>query len=249
MPIAQVNGIHAYCETRGRGERLLLIPGLGSSGFSYKRIIDGLSAACEVLAVDNRGSGRSDKPDAPYSIEMMAEDAAGVLGDVGGRPAHILGHSMGGRVALALALRHPELVKSLILVSTGPRVPPGTRDWIRRRGAYWRTNPLLRRMDPDPQPYYAFLRQLEASRGFDGTARLGEIHVPTLILQGTRDRLAPIAVVNDMDAGIAGSTLISLPGGHLVFFIQRERCIDQILGFLGGLESHGPPKESPTASR
>ncbi len=247
MPTVHTNGIDLYYERQGRGERLVLLPGLGSSSASYTRIITSLSANLEVVAVDNRGSGRSAKPDLPYSTEMMAEDTAGLLDVLDGPPSHILGHSMGGRIALALALGHPELVRSLVLVSTGPRAPPGTRERVRRRGAFWRRNPLLQRLDPDSQPYPAFLHQLEASRGFDCTDQLGQLQVPTLILHGTRDRLAPLAIANEMHAKIRGSRMVIVPGGHLVLFIQRERCLRAISEFVsaqaGGAPVGGPRME------
>ena len=228
MPTVGTNGIRLYYERRGRGEPLLLLPGLGSATLSYERIVDGLSRDFEVVAVDNRGSGRSDKPDAPYSMEMMADDAAGLLQALHLEPAAVLGHSMGGRIALSLTLRHPELVRSLIRVSTGPRTPPGTRRRVGWLGALSRKNPVLRRLDRDPQPYYAFVRQLEASRRFDCTARLDELRVPVLIIQGSRDRLAPPAIAEEMHARLAGSRMITLPGGHLVFFMRREACVKAI---------------------
>ncbi len=237
MPTVHTNGIDLHYESRGRGDRLVLLPGLGSSSVSYGRIIDGLSTTCEVVAVDNRGSGHTETPDVPYTIETMAEDTAGLLQALGGRSAHVLGHSMGGRIALALALRHPDLVGRLILVSTGPRIPAGTRDRVRRRGAFWRQNPLLQRLDRDPQPYDAFLRQLDASRDFDCTDRLHEIHAPTLIVHGTRDRLAPLSIALEMHERIAGSNLVTVPGGHLVLFFRPELCVHAIAEFIQGAGS------------
>ncbi len=234
MPTVHVNGIDLYYESRGSGDVLLLIPGLGGDVAEYRKVIDGLTRHLCVIALDNRGSGRSDKPDTPYTIEMMADDAAGLLGVVAPGPVHVLGHSLGGRVAMGLALRHPECVKSLLLVSTSARAPPETRRRVQFLGAFWRRNPLLQRLDPHPQPYYAFLRQLEASRSYDATPRLSEIRVPTLILQGTRDRLAPPALAQEMHSRIVGSRLVTLRGGHLLPFTHSDACVQAIWDFVHG---------------
>jgi 3-oxoadipate enol-lactonase len=100
----------------GDGEPILFIPGLGYAAWSFTRQLGPLSAVARVLAMDNRGSGDSGKPAGPYSIAQMADDAFAVLTQFSGVPAHIVGTSMGGYIALTLALRHPEAVRSLTLV-------------------------------------------------------------------------------------------------------------------------------------
>jgi pimeloyl-ACP methyl ester carboxylesterase len=232
VPTARVNGIGIYHEIHGEGEPIVLLPGLGSGVVTYGRVIAELSKAARVVAIDNRGAGRSDKPDAPYTIEMMADDAAELLGALGIGPAHILGHSLGGRIALSLALTHPEQVKSLILISTSAKVPPGRRTGLQVLGAFWRRNPVLQRFDNDPQPYYAFLRQSEASRNFDCTSRLREVHAPTLILHGNRDRIAPLALAEEMHTGIPHSKMVTYPGGHLMLFMRPGPCIRDVVDFV-----------------
>ena len=124
MPTVRVNDITMYYEIHGEGEPVVLIAGLNSDHTLYQKlgIISRLAESYQVVAFDNRGVGRTDKPDSPYSIEMMAEDTVGLLDVLGIKKVHLLGISMGGRIALALTLRHPERVKTLMLVSTGPRV-------------------------------------------------------------------------------------------------------------------------------
>ena len=231
MPTQHVNDISMYYEVHGQGEPLVLIPGLSADVSDYARIIAELAKHFRVIAFDNRGAGRSDKPDAPYSIAMMADDASALLDALGIRQAHIVGTSMGGRIAVDLALRHPEHVKSLVQVSTAMRPAPQTL-WRRLTLDVIPRIPLLRRLGKYPQPYYAFARQRAASRSYDATARLSEIHVPTLILHGKHDRSAPLALAEEMHAGIAGSRMITFGDGHIFFFLQPKQFVDAITTFL-----------------
>jgi len=118
MPTVKVGDINIYYEIHGEGEALVLINGYGSSSLRWFRQIPGLSQECRVVAFDNRGTGRSDKPDIPYSMEMMAGDIAGLLEAIGIDVACIYGVSMGGMIAQEFTFRYPEKVISLILGCT-----------------------------------------------------------------------------------------------------------------------------------
>ncbi|MEE8469778.1 MAG: alpha/beta hydrolase [Dehalococcoidia bacterium] len=123
MPTVKIGDINMYYEIHGDGEPLVLIMGYGASSRWGIRHISALSQEYSVVLFDNRGTGQSDKPDIPYTMEMMAGDVAGLLEAVGIDAAHVYGISMGGMIALELALRHPEKVISLILGSTIPGGP------------------------------------------------------------------------------------------------------------------------------
>jgi 3-oxoadipate enol-lactonase len=230
MPTADTNGIRIHYEVHGEGRPLLLILGLGSDLSEYTALIDLFAARSQVIVFDNRGAGRTDKPDAPYSIELMAADTLGVMDAAGVTRADVLGISLGGRIALELALGHPERVERLILVSTSARVVPS---WRRRR-----LYPILSGMplfrSRYPQPRYAFVRQMEASTGYDAGPRLHQLGVPTVVLHGRSDRAAPLALAEELHRGIPGSQLQTFKGGHLFFFIrERQGFVDAVANFVG----------------
>jgi pimeloyl-ACP methyl ester carboxylesterase len=119
MPKIRVNNIEMYYELHGGGSPILLFNGWGGSTESWNpEMIKELAGFHRVITLDNRGTGRSDKPDIEYSIEMMTDDAAGLLDAIKVPKTHVLGFSMGGTVAQMLALNHPEKVLSLILCAT-----------------------------------------------------------------------------------------------------------------------------------
>ena len=229
MPTVKVNGITMYYELQGEGEPVVLIAGLRLDLSDYHGIDSWLAQKYQVLAFDNRGAGRTDKPDTPYSIEIMADDTAELLQTLGIKAASIIGISMGGRIALELALQHPELVKKLVLVSTSARVK---RSWRFRLMEIITILPIFK--GKYPQPRYAYLRQRQASGAYNCTDRLHELHMPTVILHGKKDKMAPYYLAEEMRAGIQGSNIITFQGGHLFFFMrERQQFLEAIAQFLG----------------
>lgn len=230
MPTIRVNDINMYYEIHGAGEPVVLISGLNSDHSMFRGILPQLAAKYQVIVFDNRGVGQSDKPDIPYTIDMMAEDAAGLLHELGIEQAHMLGTSMGGRIAVALTLQHPQLVKDLILVSTVVKSLKQVPMNLSRRLMYLQLRiPAIR----GSHPYYVVARQLEASRSYDCMDRLHEIQVPTLILHGRKDKSAPYSLAEAMHAGIQGSKMITYNGGHLFFIFRPKEFLEAITDFWG----------------
>jgi 3-oxoadipate enol-lactonase len=228
MPYVKVNDIQMYYEIHGDGEPLLLIFGLGTDISEWDGIIRWLAKTYKVLAFDNRGAGRTDKPDTPYSIEMMAHDTAGLMQMLGLKQANILGISLGGRIALELALQHATSVKKLVLVSTSARI---IKNWRRHFYGILSSAPIFR--SKYPQPHYAFMRQLQASSTYNCTDKLHELHIPTVIMHGKKDKAAPYTLAEEMHTGIQGSKMLSFAGGHLFFLMkERQQFLDAIAEFV-----------------
>lgn len=131
MPTTRANGIQLYYEVHGAGDPLVLIAGIGYDAWMWHRMVPGLAEHFQTIVFDNRGAGRSEKSPGAYSASLLAADTAGLLDSLGISCAHILGHSMGGFVAQALAIEHPHRVDRLVLSATnfgGPRHVPITQE-------------------------------------------------------------------------------------------------------------------------
>jgi len=129
MPRIHSNGIDIHYEIHGTGDPLVLIAGLGYDLWMWHKMIPRLAEHVQVVAFDNRGVGQTDKPAGPYSAQLLADDTAGLMKALGLERATVMGHSMGGFIAQALALSRPELVDKLILSATnfgGPNHIPVT---------------------------------------------------------------------------------------------------------------------------
>ena len=129
MPTVNVNGLTLAYETHGSGEPLVLISGIGYDRWEWHKMAPGLAEHFTVIVFDNRGVGQTDKPAGPYTAQLLADDTAGLIQALGLRRAHVMGHSMGGFIAQALALSHPDKIDKLILAATnfgGPHHIPIT---------------------------------------------------------------------------------------------------------------------------
>ncbi|WP_332772084.1 alpha/beta fold hydrolase [Phenylobacterium sp.] len=121
MPTVHVNGLDIYFERAGEGPPLLFISGTGGDLRNKPNQFDGpLARAFDLVSHDQRGLGRSGKPDRPYSMADYADDAAGLMAHLGWDQAHVVGVSFGGMVAQELALRHPARIDRLVLACTSP---------------------------------------------------------------------------------------------------------------------------------
>jgi 3-oxoadipate enol-lactonase len=260
MPYTIHAGIRLWWEEEGAGEPLLLIMGLGATLEWWARIRPALAARYRAILFDNRGVGRSDVPPGPYSIPVMADEAAAVMTAAGLPSAHVFGLSMGGYVAQELALRYPGRVRSLILACTScggrdavraePEVASalGARAKMTREEAACGMVPYTfdsstprERIEEDLAirlgahvPAEGYFAQLDAIRAWPGAhARLKEIAAPTLVIHGESDRLVPPENGRILARGIPGAQLVMLPqASHIFLTDQPEPARDAILAFL-----------------
>jgi pimeloyl-ACP methyl ester carboxylesterase len=116
MPTIKTNGIELFYEERGTGEPVLLIMGITAPGAVWELHAQFWQERFRCLLPDNRGVGRTDKPAGPYTSAMMADDFAGLLDALGLERVRVVGCSMGSIIAQQLALRHPQRVRSLVLM-------------------------------------------------------------------------------------------------------------------------------------
>lgn len=204
-----------WTEQVGEGPDVLLIGGAGDTVESWQFQLDGLADRYRLTAFDNRGAGRTAMPGARVSVEDMADDAAAVLAALDVSSAHVAGFSGGSIIAQELALRHPELVRSLVLQSTWAVMDPYARSWVRFIRWLVEVAPSERaflegffldiytaRAHNDGTvaqfidevlafPYKQSTEDLQAFLDafvdHDTTDRLGAISAPTLVLAGGRD--------------------------------------------------------------
>jgi 3-oxoadipate enol-lactonase len=231
MPYARVGDITLYYEAHGDGPPVALIPGLGSDTRLFRYLVPRLATLHQVIVLDPRGAGRSDKPTGDYSIEQMADDVAKLFGELGIVKADVVGYSMGGKIALQLAAGHPELVDRLILGATTAR-PVVTRrfSWGWFMMDVISRIPVLRKADG--QPSYAFEAQRRASTSFDGRELLPRVKANTLIVRARRDRIVPASDAAELQK-IPGSSLLDLPGGHLTLLMVHGNLLaEAISSFL-----------------
>jgi pimeloyl-ACP methyl ester carboxylesterase len=265
MPISQIRNLKIHYQIRGLGEPLLLIMGYRGSGYMWgEELLDPLSRYFRVITFDNRGTGKSDKPNAPYTLPMMADDAVGLLESLGIKQAHVFGVSMGGMIAQELALRYPRQVDRLILGCThcgGPfaTLPPlpileklltpphmPREEAIRRQwpvmfsSAFVMDNPeffnrLTERSMAYPTPLHSAMRQAMAIQRFNTYGRLSQIKAPTLVTTGSDDILVPPANAYLLADRIPGASLEILPGlGHGFFWQAPEMVVNLLHEFCCG---------------
>ena len=232
VPTVRVRDVEIYYELCGEGEPLVFIGGLGADVSLYSALVGELAKKRRVISFDNRGSGRTSKPDSPYSVAMFAEDTAGLMDVLGLATVDVAGMSMGGRIALELAATHPERVQRLVLISTSAAGTGKVHMSFPMR-VLWLLQWIPRMQGKHPQPRFAHRRQRTAATTYDGTGRLGRVTCPTLILHGRQDRSIPLARARELQAGIPQARLQEFQGGHMFSILggrpQVAAAIDTFL--------------------
>jgi len=251
-------GCQLSYEVRGNGPPVVFIQGLGIHGRAWKPQVDALARDYRCLTFDNRGIGGSQPRGCAITIPQMAEDALALMDAQGWEAAQVVGQSMGGLVAIEMALRAGRRVRSLALIcSLGrgsavfPRDPGMIWRWLRTQAG---TKPQKRRallellmpesaldgVDPaeladlfghdlaEHSPVSA--RQLLALLQYDATARLGELAGrPTLVVSGSEDPITPPALGRALAAAIPGARFVEIAGASHAAAIQHAARVNALL--------------------
>jgi len=257
-----VGGLNMYYEVHGKGKPLLLISGLGNDLNGWALQIPEFAKKHRVIAFDNRGSGRTDAPDHPYSIGMMAEDTTGLMEALSIESAHVLVVAMGGYIAEELAIRYPGRVQSLILMTTsvGPYLlkvsilqawaHEALRDihpmtffqimlpFMFNDGSFESPGVLEMAVGTiaghSSTPPHILAHQMTACVEHDVRDRIGRISVPTLVLAGKEDVFVPFSLSEELAASIPNATLTVLAGGGHGFNASMADEFNRVvLEFLG----------------
>lgn len=259
MPTINIGKVDINVEQYGEGEPLLLLMGLGGDGALWRPHIDEYQKHFRCFAIDNRGAGRSSKPQGPYTMSMMAEDTLSVMQKLNLAKAHVAGISMGGAIAQELAIMAPERIQTLTLTSTWDRSDDFTVRMFQVLKRIYESmdsltvNRLLQMMIYVPDyinkhfaeleehsshgsrmPVEAFHSQCEACILHNTKERLKYIGAPTLIAAGEHDSmLPPVPMSNALASAIPNSKLeVFEGGGHAFHWEQLERFNRLTLHFM-----------------
>lgn len=252
MPTASVKGIPiGYDVTRGGPTSLCLVHGSGGSSGVWVRQLEELADIAQVIALDLPGHGKSGG-DGCVRIEDSVRVVHGFINTLGLERVVLGGHSMGGAVAQAFALAHPEGLAGLVLVATGARlrVLPKIFELLERdysEGVRFVTRLAVGPAAP-PELVESLVRQtlgtppavllgdFKACNAFDVMGRVHEIGVPTLIICGEEDQLTPPKYARFFKDRIPGARLVLIPGaGHYVQLERPEETNAALREFLTAL--------------
>ena len=262
MPTVKVNDINMYYELHGEGEPLVLLMGGGGGSSLWWQQVEYLSPHYKVVTFDSRGVGATDKPDIPYTMEMLTDDVVGLLKNLEIGSAHIYGVSMGGMVAQDIVLRYPDMVISLILGASScggahaiyppqgtlqllfdiQSLPPEEAAKVAASllfsTAFVESNPgrfreLLAKGMESPASPQGFRRQAQATMGFDTFGQLPHIQVPTLVIAGTEDSILPAENSRILASRIPNAELLQFEGvGHGYVWEAADKANRAVLDFL-----------------
>ena len=251
MPIVPVEGGELSYERVGAGRPLLLLHGLGGRGSDWAAQAAHFQSGYQVITCDVLGHGASTRPPGPYSVAGFARQVAALLRAVATEPAHVVGLSMGGMIAFQLAVDAPELVRSLVIVNSGPELVPRTaaERWalrLRVLTVRWlgleRMGSLLgtRLFPDDPERRAEFLTRfltndrdayLAATRALIGWSvadRIEEIAVPVLAVASDQDYTPP-SRKEEYVRRIPAARMVVVPDARHALPMERPDAFNQVL--------------------
>lgn len=271
---ARSGALRIAYELRGTAHRgrpwLVLIQGMGLDRLGWQPVLRKLGRHFRLVLVDNRGFGRSDRPDGSFAVADMADDIVAVLDAAGIGRAHVLGASLGGLVAQELAITHPERVDGLVLACTTPGWPftyPMPFTSVRLMAATRRmpaearrrrhtenalsartvqyhpelVNRLLELQGSRPADRGVLSAQAAAGARYAGRLRQTRIRARTLVLQGGADTVVDPRNGRLLADRIPDARLVTFPElGHLLFWEDPDGFAEAITSFLGPIRPRQP---------
>jgi pimeloyl-ACP methyl ester carboxylesterase len=250
-----LNDLQMYYEIHGEGQPLVLLHGAFSAiGTSFGQLLPGLARGRQVVAFEFQGHGHTADIDRPLTLEALADDVAAAIDQLSLGRADVFGYSTGAAVALHLVLRHPEVVRKLVLASvtyTMAGVHPGLMEGLGEmtpemmHGSPWHDEYL--RIAPHPEDFpKLFAKKTEMDRQIKDlpAEAISAIKAPTLLIIGDSDLVRPEhavemfrllggGVFGDTPAGLPNSQLAVLPGTSHVNVVNRaDRLLPMITSFL-----------------
>ncbi len=257
MPQLNCNSTNLYYETYGAGSTLLFIHGLGSSAYDWKAQIDYFSAQYKVIVLDLRGHGQSDKAAGLYSIPLFAEDVASLIKNLSLKEVDIVGISLGGMVAMQLAVNYPQLVKKMVIVNSFSEFPQNTfkerfqiflRFFIVKVMGMRKMGKVLAvKLFPKPEheqiredmairwaknDIKTYLKSMKAILNCNITNKLKEISCPTLII-GAEFDYTPVSKKELMTSRIKNAELVIIKDSrHGTPLDQTEKFNTTVEAFL-----------------
>ena len=257
MPKIDRDGVKIYYEVHGSGPPLLLTHGYSSTSAMWQGQIEALSRTHTLVLWDMRGHGQSDYPADPaaYSEALTVADMAALLDEVGADRAIVGGLSLGGHMSLAFHRAHPQRVRALLIIDTGPGFKKDdardawnkraheTGDRFEREGLAVLQSLSRERSSVshrDASGLARAARGMLAQRDARVIESLPDIRVPSLVVVGADD--TPFLAASDyMAAKIPGARKVVIPAaGHAVNIDQPQAFIEAVLPFLGGLPGSAP---------
>jgi 3-oxoadipate enol-lactonase len=261
--LIKANGIQINYEFSGKKNApvVMLSHSLGSSLVMWDPQMDALKPHFQVLRYDIRGHGRSEAPVEPYTLELLGDDAIGLMDALGIDRVHWIGLSMGGMIGQSIALNHRNRLKSLALCDTAAVIAAEAQliwqeriDTARKKGMESQVQATMERWFTPPflsldslrlalirnqflaTPVQGYIGCSEAIRKLNYLDRLVEIRIPTLIMVGEDDPATPVAASEAMHKRIPKSKLVVIPSvRHFSNVEQSEVFSANLLTFLKSL--------------
>ena len=250
--LMKVNDAEIYYEIHGDGDLpLILIHGIGGNLNTFKAQIDYFSDKHKVIAYDVRGHGKSSKPRGDYSFQVFSDDLYAFMQGLKINKAIVVGHSMGGGIAATFAIDHPEMVSTLILLSTSTKGDKKAyyQSWPFTHLMFKATMKMLVDQQSDESTTkeekeafinsalntskYVFNQCLKGISNYDIRDRLAQIKSPTLIITGDKDTMTPSTESHILNEGIKGSKLLVIPNAkHLIIILNAKEVNETIAEFI-----------------